>query len=162
MEHTYYYSSPLGIIALASDGENLTGLRFCEESPENGTGKELPVFALTKRWLDIYFRGEVPCFTPPLHLSGTDFRLEVWEILKAIPYGSTATYGEIAKLIAERKGIPRMSAQAVGGAVGKNPVSIIIPCHRVVGSDGGLTGYAGGIDKKAALLRLEKRAAHRD
>lgn len=116
---------------------------------------KLPVFQTTKRWLDLYFRGEIPDFTPNLRLEGTHFRKAVWEILLSIPYGQTMTYGEIAGKIAEQKGLPRMSAQAVGIAVGHNPISIIVPCHRVVGSDGSLTGYAGGVEKKAALLAIE-------
>lgn len=99
--------------------------------------------------MDIYFQGQEPDFQLPLHFIGTDFQKEVWEILYAIPYGKTMTYGEIAGIIAKRKGLKRMSAQAVGGAVGHNEISIIVPCHRVVGSHGSLTGYAGGIDKKS-------------
>lgn len=110
---------------------------------------------MAKRWLDEYFTGIEPTVQVPLHLVGTDFQNEVWEILQTIPYGKTITYGDIAKQIAAKRGIARMSSQAVGGAVGHNPVSIIVPCHRVVGSNGNLTGYAGGIDKKVALLTLE-------
>lgn len=109
-----------------------------------------------KRWLTIYFSGREPDFIPPLHIIGSTFQLAVWEILRKIPYGKTTTYGEIAKTIARQQGLPRMSAQAVGGAVGHNEISIIIPCHRVVGTNGSLTGYAGGIDKKVKLLNLEK------
>lgn len=118
---------------------------------------QLPIFKTTKQWLDIYFRGEIPDFTPPLRLKGTPFRKMVWEILLSISYGQTMTYGEIASKIAEQRGLARMSAQAVGSAVGHNPISIIVPCHRVVGSDGSLTGYAGGVERKAALLALEHR-----
>ena len=124
-----------------------------EYSPETS---QLPIFQTTKRWLDLYFHGEIPDFTPALRLSGTPFRKAVWEILLTIPYGRTMTYGEIADKIAEQKGLPRMSAQAVGSAVGHNPISIIVPCHRVLGSDGSLTGYAGGVERKAALLALEQ------
>ncbi|HJA94337.1 MAG TPA: methylated-DNA--[protein]-cysteine S-methyltransferase, partial [Candidatus Eisenbergiella merdipullorum] len=113
-------------------------------------------FERVKQWLDIYFSGKDPDFTIPLHFTGTAFQNEVWKILCTIPYGQTETYGEIAKQIAVRKGLPHMSAQAVGGAVGHNEISIIVPCHRVVGADGSLTGYAGGIDKKIKLLQLEK------
>ena len=114
-----------------------------------------PVLSEAKRWLDIYFTGRKPDFTPPLHPVGSAFRQAVWEILLQIPYGQTTTYGEIARQLAAKLGLPRMSAQAVGGAVGHNEVSIIIPCHRVVGTSGSLTGYAGGIDKKVKLLELE-------
>lgn len=110
----------------------------------------------TKEWLDIYFGGSEPGFTPPLKVKESDFRQAVCEIMLQIPYGQTMTYGEIASIIAEQKGIPRMAAQAVGGAVGHNPISIIIPCHRVVGTNGSLTGYGGGIQRKVALLELEK------
>ena len=118
--------------------------------------KEVALFEKVKQWLDIYFSGKEPDFTVPLHFTGTDFQNEVWEILCTIPYGQTMTYGEIARQIAVKKGLPRMSAQAVGGAVGHNEISIIVPCHRVVGTNGSLTGYAGGIDKKIKLLQLEK------
>lgn len=155
------YSSPLGVITMASDGESLTGLWFDGQKYYAGTigtaceEREVPVLVKTKRWLDIYFAGKEPGFTPPIALSGTPFRLAVWEILREIPYGKRVTYKEIALQVARRKGIGSMSAQAVGGAVGHNPVSIIVPCHRVVGGDGSLTGYAGGIERKAALLSLE-------
>lgn len=114
------------------------------------------VFERTKEWLDIYFSGRDPGFTPPLSARGTVFQETVWEILKKIPYGQVTSYGEIARQIAKMRGLDRMSAQAVGGAVGRNPIAVIVPCHRVVGSDGRLTGYAGGLDKKEALLKLEK------
>ena len=117
--------------------------------------EELPIFVETCHWLDIYFSGKEPNFTPQLKMNTTPFRKAVWEILLTIPFGKTMTYGEIAKLIAQKRGIAQMSAQAVGGAVGHNPISLIIPCHRVVGPKGKLTGYAGGLDKKAKLLRLE-------
>lgn len=110
----------------------------------------------TTQWLDVYFAGKEPDFTPLLHLVGSDFRQAVWNILLSIPYGRTMTYGQIAKQLAKNTGIDKMSAQAVGGAVGHNPISIIVPCHRVVGASGSLTGYAGGLDKKIALLELEK------
>ena len=113
----------------------------------------------TKRWLDIYFAGREPDFLPPLHLAGSPFRQEVWALLRQIPYGETTTYRALAEAVARKRGLRRMSAQAVGGAVGHNPSSIIVPCHRVVGSDGSLTGYAGGIDKKMRLLTLENAEA---
>lgn len=156
------YHSPLGDITLASNGEALTGLWFEGQKYFGDTlsskqeEKELPVFEESKRWLDIYFQGKTPDFTPPLLLETTPFRRAVGEIMLSIPYGQTMTYGEIAERIATQRGIPKMSAQAVGGAVGHNSISIIIPCHRVVGTNGSLTGYAGGIDKKIKLLRLEK------
>ena len=162
MQYTSQYQSPLGGITLASDGECLTGLwfdgqkYFADTLETESERKDLPVFRQAKRWLDEYFRGREPGFTPPLRPAGSPFRLAVWEILKQIPYGEVTTYGEIGRKLAERRGAPAMSAQAVGGAVAHNPISLIIPCHRVVGSNGSLTGYAGGLDKKIRLLSLEK------
>ena len=162
MTYVYKYDSPLGGITIASNGEALTGLWFDGQKYFGDTLqkeyqiKELPVFHETVRWLDIYFQGKVPGFTPPLLFETTSFRKAVWEILLTIPYGQTMTYGEIADRIAKQKGLSKMSAQAVGGAVGHNPISLIVPCHRVVGTNGSLTGYAGGIDKKEKLLTLEK------
>lgn len=150
------YNSPIGDILLSADAIGLTELRFADGmniSPSEH--REAPALLSAKRWLDVYFSGNVPDFTPPLHLTGTPFRMEVWRILCTIPYGQSATYGEIAKQIAAQQGIPKMSAQAVGGAVGRNPIGIIIPCHRVIGSNGSLTGYAGGLDKKIKLLEIE-------
>lgn len=161
MQYISRYQSPLGDILLAADEVGLTGLWFegqkyyalyLEAEHEE---KDLPVFEQTKKWLDIYFSGKEPEFQLPLHFTGTDFQNEVWEILYTIPYGQTMTYGEIAKLLAAKRGIRQMSAQAVGGAVGRNEISIIVPCHRVVGTNGSLTGYAGGIAKKIELLKLE-------
>ncbi len=158
MNYIHYYQSPLGEIILTSDGKSLTGLSY--DFPEMllpyFIEKPLPIFSETDRWLDIYFSGKNPDFTPKLHLKVTGFRKMVWDILLTIPFGQTITYGEIASRIAKQRGIPRMSAQAVGGAVGHNPIALIIPCHRVVGANGSLTGYAGGIDKKEQLLRLEQ------
>lgn len=162
MNFTYHYCSPLGGITLASGGEALTGLWFDGQkhygSTIDGSAAEanLPIFTETVRWLDIYFSGRVPGFTPSLRLLTTPFRREVCEIMLTIPYGHTMTYGEIAAIMAKQRGTAHMSAQAVGGAVGHNPISIIIPCHRVVGADSGLTGYAGGLDRKLRLLKLEK------
>lgn len=157
MRYTHHYASPLGGILLAADGEGLTGLWF-EGQKYYARGldadheeKLLPVFAQAARWLDTYFGGREPDFTPPLRLTGTKFQLAIWRGLLAIPYGATETYGGLARLCS-RAG---MAARAVGGAVGRNPVSIIVPCHRVVGADGSITGYAGGIDRKAKLLALE-------
>ena len=158
MNYIHYYQSPLGEIILTSDGKSLTGLSY--DFPEMllpyFIEKPLPIFTETDRWLDIYFSGKNPDFTPKLNLKVTGFRRMVWDILLTIPFGQTITYGEIASRIAKQRGIPRMSAQAVGGAVGHNPIALIIPCHRVVGANGSLTGYAGGIDKKEQLLRLEQ------
>lgn len=155
------YKSFVGEITLACNGEKLTGLwfdgqkYFADIFPENYEEKDLPVFEQTKKWLDIYFSGKAPDFTPPLDMGGiSPFRKRVWEIMLEIPFGQTSTYGKIAKQIAEETG-KKVSAQAVGGAVGHNSISLVIPCHRVVGTNGGLTGYAGGIDKKIKLLRLE-------
>lgn len=162
MDHVYNYISPLGGITLASDGEALTGLWFDEQKLyphdliEKSNESELPVFTQTCKWLDTYFNGKVPDFTPLISLHTTPFRKAVYDILLTIPYGQTMTYGEIACILAEKQGVEYMSAQAVGSAVGHNPISIIVPCHRVVGANGNLTGYAGGLDKKIALLKLEK------
>ncbi len=162
MQYISHYQSPIGGILLAADETGLTGLWFEGQKyfalylDKEHKEKEVPVFETAKRWLDIYFSGKEPDFQVPLHFTGTDFQNEVWEILYSIPYGNTMTYGEIAKKIAEKRGLKRMSAQAVGGAVGHNEISIIVPCHRVVGSNGSLTGYAGGVEKKAELLKLEK------
>ena len=164
MDYIWHYDSPLGGIILGSDGKALTGLwfdgqeHFAVAPPSQAECRRLPVFDETCRWLDIYFSGRDPGFTPELSLRGTPFRKAVWDILLTIPFGRTMSYGEIASAIARQKGIARMSAQAVGGAVGHNPVSIIVPCHRVIGTDGSLTGYAGGLDKKARLLDIEGRA----
>ncbi len=162
MQYIHDYHSPLGKIVLAADEVGLTGLWFEGQKyfalylDKEHEEKERPIFADAKRWLDIYFSGREPDFKVPLHFIGTPFQNEVWEILYSIPYGRTMTYGEIAQKLAQKRGLARMSAQAVGGAVGRNEISIIVPCHRVVGADGSLTGYAGGIDKKVALLALER------
>jgi len=161
MQYIDNYESPIGGITIASDGKALTGLWFDEQKyfadslPEEHEKKSLPIFKQTKEWLDRYFKGENPGETPAIRLIGTPFRLAVWKILRKIPYGKTITYNDIAKAIAKQKGISKMSAQAVGGAVGHNPISIIVPCHRVIGSNGSLTGYAGGISKKIGLLNFE-------
>ncbi len=157
-QYTNHYLSPLGTIRLTADEEGLTGLWFEKTSARISNPKEwdLSVFDEAKRWLDIYFTGHEPDFFPPLHLIGTDFQLEVWNLLQQIPYGETESYGELAAQIAAQRGKSRMAAQAVGGAVGRNPVSIIVPCHRVIGADGSLVGYGGGIERKAALLKGEQ------
>ena len=157
-----HYCSLLGGITISAKNNQITGLWFDDQKyfgstlPENYTEKTLLVFEETKRWLDIYFSGKAPDFTPPILMEATPFRKAVWNILLTIPFGQTMTYGEIADKIARQKGLDRMSAQAVGGATGHNPISLIIPCHRVVGTNGSLTGYAGGIEKKKRLLTLEK------
>ena len=162
MPYISHYRSPLGDILLAADQNCLTGLWFEGQKyfalhlDKEREEKEIPVFEKTKEWLDIYFSGKEPDFTVTLRFIGTDFQKEVWKILCSIPYGQTMTYGEIAGKLAEKRGKKSMSAQAVGGAVGHNRISILVPCHRVVGSDGSLTGYAGGIEKKVKLLTLEK------
>ena len=163
MVYTWKYKTPDGFsdLLMHSDGEYLTGLRF--ESPNDASNhpadceeKDLPVFAETGRWLDMYFRAECPDFIPKYKINGlTAFRKEVLDIVKSIPYGKTLTYNNISEIIAEKRGMKRMSAQAVGGAVGWNPICIIIPCHRVVGTNGNLIGYGGGIKNKAALLAHE-------
>lgn len=161
MVYTQHYNSPLGDILLAADDIGLTGLWFDGEKyfsdnlPAEHIEEKTPILAAVKHWLDIYFTGREPDFTPPLHPIGSAFRQAVWDILLQIPYGQTTTYGEIARQLVKKQGLDRMSAQAVGGAVGHNEISIIIPCHRVVGTNGSLTGYAGGIDKKIWLLKLE-------
>lgn len=159
MIYTSKYDSPLGSILLAADDLGLTGLwlennRFFPDKLESQS-RETKDIRDAKRWLDIYFSGREPDFTPRLHQKGSDFHRAVGEIMLKIPYGKTTTYGAIAKELAEQRGIARMSAQAVGGAVGRNEISIIIPCHRVVGSNGSLTGYGGGLDNKIKLLELE-------
>lgn len=161
MQYISYYQSTMGRMLLAADDIGLTGVWFEGQKyfapyPEDEIEeREIPLFEKVKHWLDIYFSGKEPDFNIPLHFIGTDFQKEVWEILCTIPYGKTTTYGAIAKQLAARRGLERMSAQAVGGAVGHNKISLIVPCHRVIGTDGSLTGYAGGLDKKVKLLNLE-------
>ena len=163
MIYSTQYSSPVGPYTLASNGESLIGLwlegqkyfgyTVTESMMENSA---LPIFSITKKWMDRYFSGEKPAISDlPLAPNGGTFRKAVWDILCEIPYGEVITYGDIAKKIASRMNKEHMSGQAIGGAVGHNPISIIVPCHRVVGSNGSLTGYAGGIDKKIKLLEHE-------
>ena len=155
MKYVQRRLTPLGRITLASDGEALTGLwfdgqRYFAAGLDGGAEeRSLPVFDMAGRWLDIYFGGEDPGFTPPLRPEGGAFRLSVWRHLLTVPYGGTTTYKEIAAALGS-------SARAVGGAVGRNPISLIIPCHRVIGADGSLTGYAGGLERKKKLLDIEK------
>jgi len=163
MYYSTTYSSPMGLLTLASDENNLVGL-WIEGQKYHGSTifgtmtekNDKLVFSMAKNWLDKYFAGEKPDISKlPLAPIGSDFRQGVWNILREIPYGEVVTYGDIAKKMAVIIGRESMSSQAIGGAVGHNPISIIIPCHRVVGSNGSLTGYAGGIDKKVKLLELE-------
>ena len=161
LQYTAHYQSPLGGITIAGADDALTGLWFDGQKYFADTliGRHmegnLPILLEARRWMDIYFSGKCPDFTPKLTLRGSNFRKAVWLIMCTIPYGQTMTYKEIANKIAKERGIERMSAQAVGGAVGHNPISLIIPCHRVIGAKGSLTGYAGGIDKKIWLLKRE-------
>ena len=154
-----HYVSPLGGITLASNGTALTGLWFDGQKYFGDTigalqeeRQNLAVFDETRRWLDVYFSGKVPAFTPQMEMQATPFRKAVWEVLLTIPFGKIMTYGEVAKRVGCR------SAQAVGGAVGRNPISLIVPCHRVVGVDGSLTGYAAGLERKRRLLEMEREA----
>ena len=159
---SHHYLSPLGAMTMTSDGESLTGLWFDDcppPFPKDADVKEkadLPAFRITSYWLDSYFAGRIPALNPPLTICDSEFRKMVWEQLLAIPYGQTTTYSDIARRIARRKGVERVSAQAVGAAVGHNPVLLIVPCHRVIGADGSMTGYSAGIDRKRRLLKMEK------
>lgn len=159
MLYTDLFASPLGEILLVSDGEALCGLYFEGQKyipalPEAEKDPSLPVFKSARAWLERYFAGEAPEEKVPLRAAGTAFQRAVWDLLKEIPYGATVTYGELAERLAARRGRP-CSARAVGAAVGRNPISLIVPCHRVLGADGSLTGYAGGLARKRALLQLE-------
>lgn len=162
MQYIHYYNSPIGLIIISADDIGLTGIwfegqKYCEKYLEKEyIYMKTDVLQSTIDWLDTYFSGDQPTSAIPMHIMGSDFEKTVWKILKDIPYGYTKTYGEIAREIAEEKGIVRMSAQAVGGAVGRNRFAILIPCHRVLGAKGELTGYAAGIERKNYLLELEK------
>ena len=162
MVYTAQYASPLGTITLACDETAIIGLWFNGQKyfgnilPTQLEEKEHPLLRDARRWLDIYFSERAPDLTPPLRYDSTPFRKQVCDIMLTIPYGKTMTYGEIAAETARRQGRAKMSAQAVGGAVGHNPISLMIPCHRVVGSNGSLTGYAGGVGRKVKLLELER------
>ncbi len=148
------YDSPVGRILIKSKNDHIVELRFFDG--EQSILKEPPpVLQAAMNWLDRYFSGKDPGPTPPLNLIGTHFRIKVWNILQTVPYGTTITYGEIAKMVADSTGVSKMSAQAIGNAVGHNPIAIMVPCHRVIGSKGDLTGYAYGIDAKSELLALE-------
>ncbi len=161
MDYVYYYQSPLGGITMASDGEALTGLwfdgqkNFAAGLADAHEEKRLPVFEEALRWLDVYFSGRDPGFLPVLNPRGTAFQKAVWSVLASIPYGSTTTYVLIAQQLKNKTNHPGILARAVGSAVSRNPISLLIPCHRVIGSDGRLHGYAGGTDKKLWLLKME-------
>lgn len=161
MHYTFLYQSPVGEILLAADDIGVVGIWFkdqkyyaCSLDIENEP-KETWMIKELEKWLDVYFQGKEPDFVPPIHMIGTPFQIEVWNILREIPYGTTTTYNEIAKKIAKNRGLKRMSAQAVGSAVGRNNISLVVPCHRVVGTNNSLAGYAGGINKKITFLKLE-------
>lgn len=161
MEYIYEYDSPIGRLTMSSDGESLTGLwvenqkYFKSTLDKEYKEKQLQIFEDVKTYLDRYFKGERPEITFSLKPKGSDFRQGVWQKLLNVPYGETTTYGKIAKALEAETG-KRVSAQAVGGAIGHNPILILVPCHRVIGSDGSLTGYAGGLERKQYLLNLEK------
>ena len=164
MLYIHHYQSPLGDMTMSSNGEALTGLwfdcsqqnsSFLQGAKREKTNNFSTLFDESEEWLDIYFRGIAPDFMPPILIDGTEFQETVWDILLSIQYGEIITYGQIADKIAKERGLERMSAQAVGGAVSHNPIALIIPCHRVVGKNNNLTGYAGGIDNKIKLLMLE-------
>ena len=154
------YDSPIGKLLLTCTDAGLTGIYMNREAPVHPM--EHPILHQTRRWLDAYFCGEVPTVEVPLCLEGTEFQKQIWNLLLTIPYGQTRTYGDIAREMAALSGKEKMSAQAVGQAVGKNPISILIPCHRVVGTKGQLTGYAGGLENKIWLLRHEGRQIEKD
>lgn len=161
MVYVQHYDSPLGDILLASDETALIGLWieggrfFAETLPAECLQQETHVLAETRCWLDVYFSEKEPDFTPPLKPAGSEFCKAVWRLLLDIPYGQTTTYGAIADLLAKQRGVAKMSAQAVGGAIGHNEISLIVPCHRVVGANGNLTGYGSGLNNKIKLLQLE-------
>ncbi len=154
--------TPLGEVRLRSDGKSLTGLWFVGQVNDVNDNHDivikddLPIFGQVESWLENYFSGKQTPITIPLKPKGTVFQERVWQLLQEIPYGETMTYGEMAQRMAKEKGVETYSAQAVGQAVGKNPISVFIPCHRVIGKNGALTGYAGGVHRKEQLLNLER------
>jgi len=162
MEYTQNINSPIGTLTVSSDGTNITGLwiegqkYFARTLETDALEKNLPIFERVREWLDIYFSGKKPDFMPPLMPKGSSFQKSVWDALCKIPYGNTTTYGKIANEIGQINNGKPTSARAVGGAVGHNPISILIPCHRVVGKNNDLTGYAGGLHRKMALLKIEE------
>ena len=161
MIRTAFYDAPYGRYVMAAEDGALTGVwlegqKYFPSDLPVPSGEEAEIFARTRRWLDAYFAGRQPDVSAlPMAPKGSAFARRVWQLLLAIPYGQTVTYGELAKRLAEQRGLAYMSAQAVGGAVGHNPLSIIIPCHRVLGAKNQLTGYAGGLEVKTFLLKLE-------
>ena len=162
MHYLSHYESRLGAMTMAGDGEHLTGLWFDGQKYDRSTIDDdavlqprLPVFTQTAQWLDAYFEGADPGFTPPIRVEGSNFKKMVSSTMLSIPFGATSTYARIAAEVARRMGRKQMSAQAVGGAVGRNPITLIVPCHRVLASDGSLRGYAGGVDRKERLLEME-------
>ncbi|MDR2806409.1 MAG: methylated-DNA--[protein]-cysteine S-methyltransferase [Dysgonamonadaceae bacterium] len=161
MEYIHNVKSPVGMLTVSSDGKNITGLwienqkYFAKTLSKNVVEQNLPIFENIQKWLDIYFSGKEPDFMPPLMPDGSAFQTSVWNILRKIPYGQTATYGEIAKRFELENKNSHTSARAIGAAVGHNPISILIPCHRVIGKNGDLTGYAAGVGAKFKLLQLE-------
>lgn len=161
------FDAPIGRLTLVAEGEYLTGVYFehylsMAAGAAVGAGAGFEVLEQTKAWLEQYFRGECPGFMPPLRWEGTPFRCAVWQLLQQIPYGETVTYKELAREMAHQRGMKQMSAQAVGGAVGHNPIALLVPCHRVIGTDGSLTGYSGGLERKRFLLELERRGKGTD
>lgn len=169
MLYSESYQSPIGKLVIVVDETNLLRLDF-EDSKEmqkkvesialshSNSKSDYTVLKETKNWLDNYFNGKINTFLPAIKLQSSPFRMLVWNLLLDIPYGKTCSYGELGAIVAKKREMKKMSAQAIGQAVGKNPISIIIPCHRVVGYDGKLTGYGGGIEKKKFLLELERNA----
>lgn len=161
MQYTSVYDSPMGEILIACEGEAISGLwffgskYFADGLSFESEPKLTPVIREARRWLDVYFSGRDPGAPPPVYMSGTEFQMDIWNELCQIPYGQTVTYGCLAAKAARRRGMAKMSAQAVGSAVGRNRITLMVPCHRVVGAGGALCGYAAGLDRKAALLSLE-------
>ncbi len=161
MQYRSKYQSPLGEIMIAADENDIIGLWFVGQKyfafnlDKENEEKDVEIIKCAKKWLDIYFSGKNPDFELPLKFIGTNFQKEVWKVISMVPYGKVITYNDIAKKISKEMAVKRMSARAVGKAVGHNPISIIVPCHRVIASNGSLTGYAGGIERKKFLLELE-------
>ena len=161
MEYIHAIKSPVGTLTVSSDGQNVSGLwiegqnYFAKTLGKDVLKQDLPVFEKVREWLAVYFSGKEPGFMPPLMPRGSPFQKSIWKYLCTITYGKTTTYGELAKQFESENKSKQTSARAIGGAVGRNPISILIPCHRVIGKNGNLTGYAGGITAKITLLQLE-------